>query len=1248
MEILPFSVTNPTTVYLKVVKAGGPLTGADVAYKYILFKGSGSILDSPNPNPSTIIGHANAKEAITVGAVQYNLTPAYGVAANLMKAEPFSSWGGPTNGIDNLKPDISAPDGVNTSVTLGDRPLLDINGNPYTDQELTAGVTPHYFFGTSAAAPHAAGMAALLLEARYRLNPSKPAFGYMAMRDTLKKTATNIVYTGEDPISGFDYKSGAGLLNAYKALLTEGNPTPIITQVTATQTSSGSTVINVVVDGNYLTTSTYISVDGSPVPTTVDLATKTLSAEIAPFTGNPAIKVCSPSTSELGIDGQCSNSLNILDANRTKITLRAKSYTKKYGEALPVLDYDLLIGSDTIPVDRTQPLPGGLTLAGLGLVKPGLNGAPDTATVHVTTAATSTSDAGNAQAIKVTVDGFSPAIPLQYAELYNYVFLDGGLSIEKLHINIKPKDQTITYGNEIDPVKFEYTTPGTTNLDSTVLDSIIAEHNRYIADGYALVRGFDESQLPGSNLAMMITETGLQNANGGATRANGGVTRANVVDISADALNYFLQNRLTNGGVTRANGIPFDNAATRANGGVTRANGGVTRANTVVYADAIINGFVVVSSNGGVTRANVSGGNPNAAANGGVTRANGGVTRANYITFTANGGVTRANVVMNSDPSATPYGFADISVDATNSVSVSALSNSLIQNGVLTNSGSDPVPLVNSNLFSANSNSNVAVLLDDDDITKGYVEGYISINMVTGLTVTTAGHPHKIVPGAYLPVSANYDITYGTGDLTVTGAPMTVTANNINAKYKDTINFKATVTGYVYNPETDALDDSTVFAGGINFGVSQVVNSVIVPYAGPVYPVGTYTITPLFTQPANYSVNPPQGTNGTLTINKADQTITVVTASPASANYGTSFTVAATASSGLPVTYTSAAPLSNTGATYTMTSGIDTGRVRYNQAGDGNFNPAQEIVAKVIAGKADLTINMNQSIYYFSQGGSLPAFSSTVSSLVPPDAISDNTYVTTSGIAINSNMAAGQYSVIRNVTTANLAKLNYYNLTNNSATLYVNPSGGNTKSVRPTLICIEQLAVPVNGMTYRARYSYQNSNSVPVYVPLGSDNYIILSPGATYNGNPPEVFLPGTYEFYIYFNGVKITWYLASIDKNKKTASTSDASSTSSKCTSGNSANLSAMNSGMDIVLRETIYPNPATNGQVYIEGDFSKVSKEDIIVVDAIGRQVRPAEILKLSPRKMRIGISNLANSQYYIMVNLPSGRKTFKFIKQ
>ncbi|HKZ01677.1 MAG TPA: hypothetical protein VJ180_05525, partial [Pyrinomonadaceae bacterium] len=63
-------------------------------------------------------------------------------------------------------------------------------------------------------------------------------------------------------------------------------------------------------------------------------------------------------------------------------------------------------------------------------------------------------------------------------------------------------------------------------------------------------------------------------------------------------------------------------------------------------------------------------------------------------------------------------------------------------------------------------------------------------------------------------------------------------------------------------------------------------------------------------------------TNAALT--GLDQTITIDTEAPASAAYNTNFTVAASASSSLPITYSSAGSCTNEGPVFTMTSGSGT------------------------------------------------------------------------------------------------------------------------------------------------------------------------------------------------------------------------------------------------------------------------------------------------------------------------------------
>src|SRR5205823_2305185 len=86
------------------------------------------------------------------------------------------------------------------------------------------------------------------------------------------------------------------------------------------------------------------------------------------------------------------------------------------------------------------------------------------------------------------------------------------------------------------------------------------------------------------------------------------------------------------------------------------------------------------------------------------------------------------------------------------------------------------------------------------------------------------------------------------------------------------------------------------------------------------------------------------------TINKASQVINVTQSAPSTAVYNTSFTVVATGGdSGNPVTFSSAGSCSNVGATFTMTSGIGTCTVKYDQAGNANYAAAAQVIEQTIA-----------------------------------------------------------------------------------------------------------------------------------------------------------------------------------------------------------------------------------------------------------------------------------------------------------
>ena len=126
----------------------------------------------------------------------------------------------------------------------------------------------------------------------------------------------------------------------------------------------------------------------------------------------------------------------------------------------------------------------------------------------------------------------------------------------------------------------------------------------------------------------------------------------------------------------------------------------------------------------------------------------------------------------------------------------------------------------------------------------------------------------------------------------------------------------------------------TVTAGGITYTPTVLaIKSISAAFVS--IPAGTYNgVTALYTSST-----------------QLPQTITVVNHAPASAAYGASFTVSATASSGLAVTTVPGA-CTNTGNTFTLTSGTGTCTVRYDQAGNANYNAATQVTETVTAQKA--------------------------------------------------------------------------------------------------------------------------------------------------------------------------------------------------------------------------------------------------------------------------------------------------------
>ncbi len=267
-----FGTTNNGTsaidVNLMIVNRSGPNPSV-LKYVYF-FSGLAPAINEHNTQSSTVFGHANARGAVAVGAAAYFNTTQFGVSPPVLNS--FSSRGGTPVMFDLAgnrlavadpragKPEIVAPDGTDTTF-FG----TDIDGNGFPN-----------FFGTSAAAPHAAAVAALARQLR-------PSSGPAEVYALLENSAIDM------GVPGFDNDSGFGLIQA-DATLVIFPPDGLANLSTRGSVLTGD---NVMIGG--------FIIEGAN-PKTVLIRARGPSLGGAPFSipgtqGNPFLRIFSGSTS---------------------------------------------------------------------------------------------------------------------------------------------------------------------------------------------------------------------------------------------------------------------------------------------------------------------------------------------------------------------------------------------------------------------------------------------------------------------------------------------------------------------------------------------------------------------------------------------------------------------------------------------------------------------------------------------------------------------------------------------------------------------------------------------------------------------------------------------------------------------------------------------------------------------------------------------------------------------------------------
>lgn len=449
-------------------------------------------------------------------------------------------------------------------------------------------------------------------------------------------------------------------------------------------------------------------------------------------------------------------------------------------------------------------------------------------------------------------------------------------------------------------------------------------------------------------------------------------------------------------------------------GGGSTVTGGVFAAFDISGATpTTLTGAWNLSFNGQITELYAAS-NSRLYAAGGFTTVNNGsaVSRNNFATFDINA-TALSNVLITSGflPTFDYLGYGSFEYDATNNVlyvgGEFTLVNSTAKSGVVGLNASTGALTSFNHTFTKNGAN--PFYINDIKIFNGslYVAGSFinvdasatAIKNIASFTLSTGALRNWNINLTSSPTVQGISVMQFSGDNVFIGGSFT----SINS---------TTRTNFAVVSETDASLKSIV-KDVTNSNSNAVVEDLTAVVSNEIALAGTFT----------------NGLDKTSTVTKIDQTITFGTL--AAKTYGnTSFTLGATASSGLTVTYvssnTSVATIS--GNTVTIV-GAGSTTITASQAGDATYNAATSVDQSLTVNKAGLSITAEDKSRQYNVAN--PAFTLAYSGFVNGDDALDITSPTASTTAtISSNV--GDYTISLSGGSAN-----NYTLTLNNGTLHI-------------------------------------------------------------------------------------------------------------------------------------------------------------------------------------------------------------------
>jgi gliding motility-associated-like protein len=259
----------------------------------------------------------------------------------------------------------------------------------------------------------------------------------------------------------------------------------------------------------------------------------------------------------------------------------------------------------------------------------------------------------------------------------------------------------------------------------------------------------------------------------------------------------------------------------------------------------------------------------------------------------------------------------------------------------------------------------------------------LSATATSGLSMTysSSNFPVATIAGATLTMHS-----VGSSDITArqagnaTWAPAQNIRTLIVAKGDQTITF-GVLANKTYGDADFALTATTNSGLSVSYASSNMAVATVTGNSVHIVGAGTTVITA--SQAGNSQWNPAISVPQTLIVNKADQTISF-SALPVKTYGDADFTVSATASSGLSVSFASNNPAVATvvGNLVHLTGG-GAATITASQAGNANYNAAPDMPQSLIVNKTDLTFTADNKTKEFM--AALPVFTFTISGFVNED-----------------------------------------------------------------------------------------------------------------------------------------------------------------------------------------------------------------------------------------------------------------------